>query len=748
MYAVSISLGACSAFVGVTYQTGTGPSASVSVVANAAGRRRTPTVAALAGEWLFGDNALQVYPRNPHRVVPYVFLYAAAAAALRGASHPPDAEMENAARLLLRSVEGASRVKFLAHCPVQEEHEEALASGEGPRLGFYFEKENGEDVIKEFVSAEDLFVDFLSYIKEHVIDGACGLASAGGDRSRSIFLTLTVPRGAFPAAASAASSPDRECSLMWLRKAVRASTLGGVCGPVSILFNDESSLFAVEGALTSTSPQANFLVVDWGAHGLALDHLRTAGGLRVRRGDHDKEEEGEGGAHFSSSITPGLALPQCCAGDWIDAAMADCVAAQFILKNSRMFPIQLTVARKGVLTRRLANFLDVQCDQQSAATILAECIPARSLNRLRLAIEERKVVLSTNPTAHSSSVEVEAFYEGVDLQDNQTLSRNKFESAIGSINSLAGVFNGILHEFTERFAKQLKNYPINYVLLTGGMHNIPAVVQMVQKAIRHPTSPSVSAYFDLPALRFLDNSVLGNGIGADELAAVGACFNSSQIALLDLQKVDVRRKLSKRNKRKKKSKGLGTIALQESEESLSRIWSSLSLEDGGEAEDDDDNHEHTHVRVLKHNVYAFVGENAALRFSSLTLQGKETVELGTSELSCLFPYGTPLPSRVIIGHEASEESLILYLFSDLSEELNSGDEHFTSIRVRPVYLKGVVIPPLDGSISIILTLRCTQDGEGEERVSLVVATTRKGVDDRSTLFTPHNTNECAVILLY
>ncbi|CCW62689.1 unnamed protein product [Phytomonas sp. EM1] len=396
--------------------------------------------------------------------------------------------------------------------------------------------------------------------------------------------------------------------------------------------------------------------------------------------------------------------------------------------------------------QRLSSFLDFQCDQRKAAAIVAECIPVRSLNRLRLSIEERKVALSTNPNANSASVEVEAFYEGMDLQDSQTLSRNKFESAIASVNSLSGIFNGMLNEFAERFIKQLKDYPINYVVIAGGMHNIPSVVQMVQKAISQSSSASVSACFDLSSLRFLSDSVAGKGFGTDELAAVGACFHSSQIALLAHEQAEVRSKLHKRNKQNHKRKGLSTIALQETEESLFRIWSCLSMESGSEDDDDDD--EHTHVRVLKHNVYAFVGENAASRLADLTSQGTDTLELEASELSCLFSQGTPLPSRVVISHEASAGSLVLYLFSDVSEELKSGGEHSTTLRVRSVYPKGVVIPPLDKPMSLVLTLRCIHDGEGDERASLMVATTCQGVDQPSALLTPHNTNECADILLY
>lgn len=55
-------------------------------------------------------------------------------------------------------------------------------------------------------------------------------------------------------------------------------------------------------------------------------------------------------------------------------------------------------------------------------------LPVRSMRKLRLLAGERKTALSLSASSSLNNVpiEVEAFYEGVDLLDTQSLNKNKF----------------------------------------------------------------------------------------------------------------------------------------------------------------------------------------------------------------------------------------------------------------------------------------------------------------------------------
>lgn len=220
-----------------------------------------------------------------------------------------EASVRAAAAFALKAVRAACRRKYAQHCPLQPpiipdaEYDDSLLSGDDHRSGAsrrtsassswgyrYTQNYPTESApVDKFISAEDLFVLFLSYLKAHVIDGACNLnsggngnnavtgvgsagqvsssssASAAATRRRCIVLTLVVPRHLFPRALLRRGAASRRAALRWLHAAVYQSTLKESLAHVSIVFSDEAALSAWDDGHTSgslTLPRTRAVMTD------------------------------------------------------------------------------------------------------------------------------------------------------------------------------------------------------------------------------------------------------------------------------------------------------------------------------------------------------------------------------------------------------------------------------------------------------------------------------------------------------
>lgn len=744
MYAVSISLGASSSYVAVAPASSTSSSANdlppIRVIANSSGHRNTPVVASLMEqEVLFADNALQQYARQPQKVVPYLFTFAAAAASIADAQHTTgadgDAEAEAAEPTsdLLQVVEAAMSQKYKGHCRM------TTCTTGTRRLGFAYTAEVNGEPSESFISAEDLFIRFLNYVKEHSINGACGLASTGGGSptdgapaSTKIFLTLVVPRYAFPDAADSTHTGHRSSTVEWLKEAVQASHLGAVVTNIAVMFSDEAAVTAFDGAMVERriprflgTTTHNMLVVDWGVHCLCLSLLCSRGGVLVcPPRQHNvpyrcftKDSAAGSDDYFGVGGTSG--------GDALDLALAERVAAQYIMQQRRLF--SSTVRNLDPLMRLNQSLPSMGSSKHPATQLIQEAIPARAMRRLVLLMAEKKISLNTNPQASSVSVEVEAFYEGMDLVDNQTLSKNRLDNAIRSEWGLVDMFVKAVCAFAERYKDTWTEGFVDIVLLAGGMCQMTSLTKLLTTAV---TAPEQHALFSTD-VRVLDSSVMGNGVCADELFCVGGCHLSYRTA-----EAYAAQRLAKGRQVCKGAGKLRTSVAAQATEVAASVWDALTKEVVEDDDDDDSNAgsqrageegDAAHGEpFLTKNIYAYIGDVAALTTAA-------TQTLARSSLQVLLARSSPLPSRVCIPWSPAfaGATVVLYLFTDVKGSEAAGGDGETC-EVRPAYETGVTLtaaPTTDGSSSIpifviVVTAQAKWNENSEREVQVNVQLVR------------------------
>ncbi|CAJ1991551.1 protein of unknown function - conserved [Leishmania donovani] len=756
MYAVSVSLGASSSYVAVAPVSSNTGTAAVSdavpikVVANSSGHRNTPVVAALTEqELLFGDNALHQYSRQPQNVVPYLFTYAAAAASIADAQHVLGTVSEHAAESeettsgLLRVVEAAANQKYKGHCRLTQ-----VASGTR-QLGFQYASEPDGELVESFISAEDLFIRFLNYIKEHTIDGACGLtATTGRDKATSssakLFLTLVVPRYAFPGAADSAHAARRGRTVEWLKEAVQSSHLGAVVLNTSVVFSDEAAVTAYDAAtqerrvprLLSTAPH-NVLVVDWGAHGLCLSLLCSRGGILVCPPQHHnvpyrcftKGSAAVGDGYFAVGAGSG--------GDALDVALAERVAAQYMTQQRRLFA---SPSRNFNALLHLNHALPtIGSTEHPATRLLHEAIPSRAMRRLALLMAEKKVSLNTNPQATSVSVEAEAFYEGMDLIDTQTLTKNKLDNAIRSEWGLLDMFSKAVRAFADNYKDTWTDGFVDTVLLAGGMCQMPSLTKLLAASVQSPEQRSLFA----AAVRVLDSSLMGNGVCADELLSVGGCHHSCRVA----ECYTMQRLATSRQSRKSAGK-LQAVVVTQAAETATSVWDALTKGDDDESSDVEDckqealmSDPHSGV-FLAGNVYLYVGDTTALTCAA-------TQQLPCASLRVLLAHSAALPCRVAIpwSPASPEARTVLYLFTDV-HGAPSTDSAADLVEVRPVNSAGLVLHAAAalarggalGPLCITFTAQAKWNEASEREVQVSVQLVRLpsvgGADIASLVLTP------------
>ncbi|KPI89614.1 hypothetical protein ABL78_1279 [Leptomonas seymouri] len=753
MYAVSISLGASSSYVAVApvsnSSTGTASQSDtlpIKVIANSSGHRNTQVVASLMEqEVLFADNALHQYVRQPQKVVPYLFSFAAAAASIADAQHTTgasegaaaaDSEEEQPTSDLLQVVEAAVRQKYKGHCRM------TVSTTGARRLGFMYTAEMNGEPVESFISAEDLFIRFLNYVKEHSIDGACGLATTGGGspidsapNATKIFLTLVVPRYAFPEAADSAHNGHRSSTLEWLKEAVQASHLGAVVTNTSVVFSDEAAVLAYDGAAVERriprflgTATHNMLVVDWGVHSLSLSLLCSRGGVLVcppkqHNVPYRCFTKGSG-----ASSEGYFSVGGCSGGDALDLALAERVAARYITQQRRLF--SGTVRGINALAQLNQSLPSMGSSEHPATQVIQEAIPARAMRRLALLMAERKVSLNTNPQASSVSVEVEAFYEGMDLMDNQTLNKNKLDNAIRSEWGFVDMFNKAVRAFAERYQEVWTEGFVDAVLLTGGLCQMNSLTKLLTASI---TSAEQRSLFN-PNVRVLDSSVMGNGVCADELFCVGGCQLSYRIA-----EAFTARRLAQGRQARKGAGKLRASIMAEAAEVATSVWEALTQDDDDDDDEDSSDAGLQQVQVggdahtrpfLSRNVYVYGGDVA-----NLTTAATQT--LPRSSLQVLLAHSSALPTRVCIpwSPASAEAKAVLYLFTDAKEADAAGGESET-VDVRPACAGGVVLsaaPAVDGSdapctlvIAVTAQSRWNENSEREVQVSVQVVRAQSG----------------------
>jgi hypothetical protein len=573
---------------------------------------------------------------------------------------------------------------------------------------------------------------------------------------------LVVPRYAFPDAADSTHTGHRSNTVEWLKEAVQASHLGAVVTHTAVMFSDEAAVMAYDGAAVErhiprflgTATQ-NMLVVDWGVHSLSLSLLCSRGGVLVcPLNQHNvpyrcftKGSGAGSGGYFAVGGFSG--------GDAVDLALAERVAAQYILQQRRLFAS--TVRNFNALMRLNHALPSVGSSEHPATQVIQEAIPARAMRRLALLMAEKKASLNTNPQASSVSVEVEAFYEGMDLMDNQTLSKNKLDNAIRSEWGLVDMFNKAVRDFAKRYAETWTEGFVDAVLLAGGMCQMTSLTKLLAAAI---TSPEQRHLFS-PKVRVLDSSVMGNGVCADELFCVGGCHLSYRAA----EAFAAQRLAKSRQPHKGTGKFRAAVAAQAVEVATS-VWEALTKDDD-DSEDDEDSSDagsqkpaagdalHSGLFLTK-NVYLYTGDVAALT-------GAAVQTLARSSLSVLLASASALPSRVCIPWKPTspEAKVVLYLFTDASSGAVASNAEGEVVAVRAAYLKGLTLtaaPALNGdngpaAFFVVVTAQAKWNENSEREVQISVQLVRAPPGEARSgtpplVITPGNVCSTTEFILY
>lgn len=139
---------------------------------------------------------------------------------------------------------------------------------------------------------------------------------------------------------------------------------------------------------------------------------------------------------------------------------------------------------------------------------------ARAMRKLLIASEGCKKILST---ATTTSVELEAFCEGIDLKE--AMSRMKLDMFIRD-KGLPSSFDALLDELLEESAEEGLEFPIDALILCGGALKVPLLAQHVKHTV-----PSRAKSSKFGSIMSANITVLDN-ISADEVSAVGACHQA------------------------------------------------------------------------------------------------------------------------------------------------------------------------------------------------------------------------------
>eukprot|EP00796_Vickermania_ingenoplastis_P013388 gene13388-9214_t len=615
MYGVGISLGHSSCYVAVTAlpasATWEGESplrTSIKVVANSAGHRNTPPVCAFtdSSEILFGETAYHNYAREPGNVIPSIFLHAANEHILNASAEQPT--VDNQFSTALRR---STSIRYKGHKAVED------LDGNSGFLHEY--TQNGND-LSRILSAMTLFVHFLNHVKEHSVNGPCSLNSAE-KAEKNVFLTIVVPRYAFP-------HSEEQNNVRWVMDAVQASDFAAVAAHTNIIFSDEAALMGLD-ALGPSSPSykpflqvqqprlENVLVVDWGAQGLNMTLLSIADGTIVSNGSHRP--------YYSSCLAY---APH--GGDVIDIALADRVAAAFILQQRKVFQSRIPQFMSAMQPRR---------DTLGKPNlIVAEHLPARAMRQLRMKVEEKKSSLLSNQQIQTVAVEVEAFYDGMDLLDNQTLNRRKVEMALCGEWGLTELFQRELEQFMRHVEAQTATSPISRVVLSGGMCQIPYFTSALEKIIKHcaANKSGIDKGVDVVEVWKLAGSA-----SADEIFCVGGCLQSCVSGSLFT--------LKKQIKNVKKSDKTGHEHSKARNDALSLCCELLN---GGSRL----------IDFMSFNVYLY-----ALRDTSSLVEAENGllgINLQSDSLFLLFSKMSAIPCRRVLRFPPNADAVELYLLTE------------------------------------------------------------------------------------
>lgn len=687
MFAVSISLGYSSAYVAVAPVAPASVSSlrsltkgpAITVVANSAGHRNTRPMCSFGDtkEVLFGDTAYATYARQPGKFIPSVFTYAAVENALQSAETPEEKEKANN---FFSVATASSGVKYKGHL--------SFASGEEceSEKGFKHEyQDNGNDITR-MLSATSLLVDFLDHIKEHSIDGPCSINS--GEKAKKIFLTIAAPRYAFP------SSNGSEEPWSWILKAVNTSNLGSVAAHVKFLYSDEAVLLGMDAALMMSSTPTyspflltsapsgevspkgesameNILVVDWGAQGLHVTFHRSINKMLLKS---SKEEQ-----LFSTSFAADVFQP--CGGDAIDVTLASRLAAHFIIQQRRMFSScasKLMGHRKETLGK--------------VNPLVAENIPAKALRNLCVKAEDRKVSLLGNPQVHTVSVEVEAFYEGIDLLDGQTLNRRKVEGALTDEWDLVSLFKEHIRSFLERLKamEELSDEGVHRVILCGGMYQTLSFVIALENAIKNMIESEGKFAKNVEVLSPCRNT----NFSSTEIFAVGGCLESYIMGTIksNLDKAESAAKGAEKSKIKQ-------LAKREVRDIFRNCWEINNSEmkrDSGKLKENI-------INYLQRNIYIYSKDDTTLLGGNAK---SDHIDLPREALHVLFAKNTEFPSRVVLSWPDTSTSVVLFLLTDADSScgaesdlvrcvsLSTSGQCLQKPKVRESYSTSIVITAL------------------------------------------------------
>lgn len=379
----------------------------------------------------------------------------------------------------------------------------------------------------------------------------------------------------------------------------------GYSGKLQVVYNDVAAILAQpQLAPAASKPLAEStkaevcLVVDWGASTLCLSLLNVAGGL-VEHVLH------------SVSFT--------CGGKVIDKELQQQLATAF-QRKTKMDPRD----------------------------------NSRAMRKLLIVAEEKKKILST---ATTTSVEIEAFCEGIDLKE--PLSRVKLESIVRE-KELPQAFERLLDEFLEDYNLEEKVSRITQIVLCGGTLKIPVVVQSVRY--------SISKFQDQSSKwgkMFTGTATIIEHAAVDEICAIGACVQAS---------VNATSKAKESAVRGSPVKGSGVA------EEATSVLPSIA----------------TSITTLAADIFLYLGSAADLK--ELLSAAADVVEIKATDLQLLFPQNSPLPSDVSIEFPApssAASSVVLVTSSSAAEEGAS------TVRVSVASKKTITVPQGTVKVSII-----------------------------------------------